>query len=315
MKKLKTLLKTMFVFALTLTMFSNVTSMTSYAAEYAYHSEDYEIVGTHWKMDNKHGHTQHVNMYMLIENDAYYTMNKANYNFYCYSPLTEGDKGVFTLEDGTIVANFSYNFLAANGKEITTIGNGTVYEFTFGLLPGDYTFAPCDGNSGTQMGDLMITLTDNLCHPGVGFGYYDEDPWLNPEVKDEVVTIEEGKNHNIYVMYGSTEFCWVDEEVTEFINWAKEHKASYENINDGSGETETIETPSTTEEPTLSFGNETTEDNTDTDTNITETTETEVEVTNPVVVKSKPNLGWLGILGAVAVIGVAVVIFIKKKNS
>lgn len=282
-----------------------------YAAEDGlYHAEDYEIVSGKWKMDNRHGHNQHVNLYMMIEDNANYTMYEQGYDFFCLSNLTEGDQGVFKWENGTLNAMFSYDFLAANGTEVTTIGDSTVYKFTFGVLPGNYIFAPCDGNSGTQMGDSMITLTDNLCHPGVGFGYYAESPIFNPEVKDEIITIEAGKDHNLYVCYGSTGWAWQDEDINLFIDWAKEHKAEYANANDGSGETETIvETPVVEEEPTLSFGGNTEEEETIT----TPDTETTTEVTTPEVVEKESNFGWLWIVGIIVVAVVAIVVMKKRK--
>lgn len=319
MKKLKTFFKTVLVLALSLTIASGFTS-TAYAAEEMYHSEDYEIVSGYWMMDNRHGHNQHVNLYIMIENNANYTMYEQGYDFKCYSNLVEGDEGVFTF-DGKSNANFSYDFLAANGKEVTTFGNDTVYVFTFGVLPGEYTFAPCGGNEGIQMGDALLTLTETMQCPveqdeeykNYGYfadGYYPEGHGMNFGT-NEIVTIEAGKDHNLYAWYGSNDWTITSESVTEFIDWAKEHKAEYANANNGSGETETIvETPVVEEEPTLSFGGNTEEEE---ETITTPDTETTTEVTTPEVVEKESNFGWLWIVGIIVVAVVAIVVMKKKK--
>ena len=186
------------------------------------YAEDYEYFQGHvyfgagrLLVDNHHGYPCQVTLNVLIESNANYTTYRWPYNFTCRDIASPED-----YEAGRRSTPLGYEVYAPNGFELEETEYGTVYSFTFSVLPGNYTFANPSGN-----GDIIM-LTQGFISTIIDEGYYEFE-----DVRDgnyEVVTVYEGDSVQLYGILGSDE--WVSDPATMdfFTEWARTYDASIE---------------------------------------------------------------------------------------
>lgn len=262
-----------------------------------------EVDNSEWEIDPAKAEwfDQTVTLYLLFQSYS----NKSNvwYEFECFSNLVEGETGVHRWNDDTLNATFSLDATPIRKEVVAEFGYDKVYSYTFGILPGDYCFAPAGGNGSVEYGgDVLLTLTDSMVLPLPGYGYYEEDiydkmfdDWSNLEHYD-ILTIEPGKNYCIYAIYGAPYWCVESESVKGYIEWAKGHREEFENSDARIAEIRVKEEPIVEEEPTVQES-------------------VKYESTIPVAKPSlKSKLGWVGPAGVIGVLGAAVLIFIKRRK-
>ena len=172
----------------------------------AYTQGDYEVTDDNmFCVDEFHGLSNHVTMYLVQPNSIEYTSNVFKYEFECTEGVFEyeGDGGTFDC--GALLA-----VCMAENKEVVEEADG--YEITkwrFGVEDGKYCFARPMGLNG------VYTLPSSL-----------ESPWDSVWfTSPEPVSLSGGADMRIYVMNGPEE--WARELYPEFKDWALKIEANY----------------------------------------------------------------------------------------
>lgn len=241
------------------------------ASAYDYDSYERSEDGM-WYVDHFHGESVNIVLYELVEANSNRKSAKDIYMFTC----TDGDFPIDYPDAPELsrVGVMGYQYIGSEANEVGNILGNPIWQWSFGLQPGTYSFA--DGNS---WGGISTFTRDFRL-----LSYFDTP---------EEIVLSEGDTLILYALAGSDD--WKKEVAADFSLWAQKFNKKIADLEENTG-TEIVVTP----EVIPSFEQEI----------VIEESKPETEITPAVKPESESNsfldnlrTSWLSILvGAVALV-------------